>query len=237
MNFKAKKLYPETVKRYKNRKALHIKFIPKNLRYFDTSFRPLVNLIDDNRKGWMVSEQAIEHITNCLHIFCAECRNEHFHKDNIGIEDIEEVKTIRHNAILLFYYLLGAYAFSRNIKEDEKTLGIVDRRFDDMYQTIMKQSAGGDYFLLQFKDSQPVLVALPMNHGDPEYDENGLMINPTLRFVKVNRNIDDDWHKDDWHRIENDVDSDLNVFITPDNIPQSIYYIDKVSGKQKSIQW
>ena len=46
-----------------------------------------------------------------------------------------------------------------------------------------------------------------------------------------------DWHKDDWHRIENDVDSDLNVFITPDNIPQSIYYIDKVSGKQKSIQW
>ena len=156
---------------------------------------------------------------------------------NIGIEDIEEVRIIRHNAILLFYYLLGAYAFSGNGEEDAKTLGIADRKYDDMYQSVLKQSVGGDYFLLQFGDSQPILVALPMNHGDPEYDENGLMINPRLRFVKVNRAIGEDWHKDDWYTIENDLQSNMNVFITPETMPKSIQFIDKMTGEQKSIEW
>ena len=96
------------------------------------------------------------------------------------------------------------------------------RKKDQWFKSVMKLSNGGDYFLIAFTGGLQCLAALPMNHGDPEYDENGSMINPSLRFVKINRNITDDWHKDNWSSIEDDVLSDSNIYITPDNMPVKI---------------
>lgn len=76
-----------------------------------------------------------------------------------------------------------------------------------------------------------------MNHGTPEYDENGSMLNPTLRFVKIERVNVDDWHKDNWHSIEEDVQSDSNIYITPANKPEKIQFVDKKSGKCVDIEW
>ena len=225
---------PET-RNFNNTK--HVRFVPENEKFFDTAFTPLVNLLNVNVNGWSVSKKARNRIITCLNVFCAECRNEHFHKDNISIEDIDEVKTIRHNTMILFYYILGAYAFSGDAEKDKEVLGIKDRRYDEMYQAIMAQSAGGDYFILSFADDQQILCAFPMNHGAPEYDESGLMKNPKLRFVKVNRDIDDDWHNDNWSFIEDDTDSASNLYITPQNMPVKIQYVDKVSGKRIDIEW
>ena len=144
---------------------------------------------------------------------------------------------IRENTILLFYYVLGGFNFYGNKEKDYQVLGIVDRTFEDMYHTIMKQSNCGDYFLITFTDGLHCLAALPLNHGDPEYDENGSMINPSLRFVKINRNITDDWHKDNWSSIEDDVLSDSNIYITPDNMPVKIQYVNKISGERIIIDW
>ena len=126
---------------------------------------------------------------------------------------------------------------SYSIIHEDNLKPIVDRTFEDMYHAIMKQSNGGDYFLITFTDGLHCLAALPLNHGDPEYDENGSMINPSLRFVKINRNITDDWHKDNWSSIEDDVLSDSNIYITPDNMPVKIQYVNKISGERIIIDW
>ena len=215
----------------------HVKFIAENKAFFDTSFASLVNLLNSNEKDWNVSKQAKNRIITCLHVFCAECRNEHFHKENIGIEDIDEVNTIRNNTIVLFYYLLGGYRYFGSVKEDGMLLGIKDRKYDEMYKAIMAQSAGGDYFIIQFNGLQPVLAALPMNHGEVLYNEDGLMKNPRLRFYKLDRLPEEDSQTDDWHLIETDVISDRNIIITPDNMPTSIQYVEKISGRRVEITW
>ncbi len=215
----------------------HVRFIRENEVFFDTSFGPLVNLLNANRNGWLVSRQARNRIITCLLVFCAECRNEHFHKDNIDVEHFREVEIIRHNTVLLLYYLLGGYAFSGDVSADQKELGIKDRRFDEMYQAIMRQSIGGDYFILNLKDCKSWLVALPFNHGEIEYNEDGLIKNPQIRFVRINRSIEDDWHQDDWQSFEEGPSSESDILITPDNMPLSIQYIEKTSGKRKTIIW
>ena len=220
---------------WKGRKKRHVKFKPANQKYFDTTFAPLVNLIGDDESGWLISDGARSLIIAYLHIYCSECRNEHFHKDNIN--DFKEVDIIRNNTLLLFYYVLGGFKFFDNKSKDYQVLGILDRTYEDMYHAIMKLSNGGDYFLITFSDGSSSLVALPMNHGEPEYDENGLMINPNLRFVKIERDITDDWHKDNWHSIEEDVQSDSNIYITPANMPGKLQFVDKKSGKCVDIEW
>jgi len=215
----------------------HVRFVPENINFFDTSFGSMVNLLNVNANDWKVSKNAKNHIITCLNVFCEECRNKLFHKDNISIENCTEVEVIRHNTIILFYYLLGAYAYSGNIKQDREVLGIRDRFFDRMYQAIMERSAGGGYFILGFTNGKDILCALPINHGTPMYDENGSMNNPRLRFVRIDRNNYDDWHKDDWHRIEEDIQSDLNIYITPANVPEKIQYVDKITGERVDVEW
>ena len=230
-----KKKPDEFVDNWKGRSKRHVKFTPDNQKYFDTTFTPLVNLIGDYERGWNISEGGRNLVTTYLQVYCSECRNEHFHKDNIN--NLREVDIIRDNTILLFYYVLGGFNFYGNKEKDYQVLGIVDRSFEDMYHAIMKQSNGGDYFLITFTDGLLCLAALPMNHGNPEYDENGSMINPSLRFVKIDRNVTDDWHKDNWSSIENDVQSDSNIFITPDNMPAKIQYVNKVTGERVNVEW
>ena len=220
---------------WKGRSKRHVKFKPVNQRYFDTTFAPLANLIGDYESGWSISDGARSLIIAYLHIYCSECRNEHFHKDNIN--NLQEVDIIRKNTILLFYYVLGGFRFFDNKSKDYQVLGILDRTYEDMYHAIMKQSHGGDYFLITFSDGSSSFVALPMNHGDPEYDENGSMLNPNLRFVRIERDIADDWHKDNWCSIEEDVQSDSNIYITPANMPEKIQFVDKKSGKCVDIEW
>lgn len=35
----------------------------------------------------------------------------------------------------------------------------------------------------------------------------------------------------------NDVQSDSNIYITPDNIPVKIQYVNKISGERINIEW
>ena len=175
----------EFIDGFKGRNKRHVLFKEENIKYFDTTFTPLVNFIDDFEKGWSISTEAKNKIIAYLLTYCAECRNEHFHKDNIN--NIYEVDIIRSNTILLFYYLLGGLRLTGNISEDYKVLGIVDRSFEDMYHAITKKSSGGDYFILEYGDGDSILVALPMNHGKIEYDKNGLIKEKAIRFVKIKK--------------------------------------------------
>jgi len=96
-----------------NRNAKHIPFEQQYEKYFDTTFMPLVNFLDDFKDGWEISSDAVSLIATYLSMFCIECRNEHFHKDNISNTD--EVDKIRDNAWLLLYWTIGGIKLTNNI--------------------------------------------------------------------------------------------------------------------------
>lgn len=216
----------------KNRSQVRISSTTKD--YFDTTLGSLIYALHDYKNGWDISDKTINIISAWLLMYSKECRNDHFHKDNIN--DINEVKTIRNNTFLLLYYIIGGYNFSRNVKGEKKLLGIIDKSYNYMYHEIMRYG-GGNYFLLFFEEKKPIYVALPMPRENQHYDEDGVMINPSLRFVRLDRSIDVDWHNDDWSEIQNEYSDEKTIFLKPDNMPLHIKYIDKVTNEQTDITW
>ena len=205
-----------------------------NRKFYDTSFAALVYMLQDYGSGWAVSDRAKDVISALLLTYSDECRNEHLHKDNLY--DISEVETIRNKTYLLLYYVLGGYNFSRSGLNEHSLLGVVDNSFENLYRAIMECGCG-NYYYLSFSSNSPLLVALPMEQALPEYDKNGLMINPSLRFVKVPRENIEDWHKDNWGEIELEHSDEKTIIVGRDTMPVAVQYIDKVTGKTEDLSW
>ena len=214
------------------RNIKHVRFDINNKDYFDTTFSALVHFINDNQSGWCVSDGARNRITTLLLVYCDECRNEHFHKDNIN--DPEEVKKIRDNTLLLLYYLLGAYNISLYIDDEKQSLGFIDLHYYYLYKALMKERGG--YLLLSYKGDSDILVAVPMNQEHPRFDRNGDLINKKIRTIRIKRKNIKDWKKDDWLEIEADFSSDKLLYITPDNIPNKVERFDKLTAEFKNIK-
>ena len=211
-----------------------VKVFPGNQDCFDISFAALVHMVKEYNNGWTVSPAASDVISALLLTYCDECRNEHFHKDNIS--SIQEVEVIRDNTYLLLYYLLGGYNYAKNGLDEFRILGIVDNSFDRMYRAIMRFGAG-NYYLLKFDTEEPILVALPMAQEMPDYNEDGIMKDPSLRLVKIARSLEDDWHLDNWSEIEQEHSIEKTIILTPENMPASVTYINKMTGNTTAVMW
>lgn len=224
---------PQNFTYLEGRTARHVKFETGLERYFDTTFAALVNLLDDNENGWNVSKGAKNAITVRLAIYCDECRNEHFHKDNINT--IVEVENIRKNTLLLFYYVLGGYKLTDKYDEDNEELQIIDRSFEELYNKIM-QFGCGEYYILEFSDGEEILVAMPMGQENPSYDDNGSLKNTSIRFVKTSRSLTEDWHSDNWSAFECERNPENTIYVTPENVPSKIIYLNKLTNKRTTIK-
>ncbi len=220
---------------FNGRNAPHIRLVQANEPYFDTAFGPLVNLLDDYKNGWAISPGAVNRITTYLSIYCDECRNQHFHKDNIS--NIQEVETIRHNTYLLLFWLIGGFRISNNNEEVKAILGIPDMTYDNFYWAVRKNSGGGSYFTISFAQQAPILVAMPMHQEEAKINEYGKLVNTSLRFIRIHRNDAEGWENDDWHTIEEDMTSENVILVTPDHMPDSLILINKMNGERTPIIW
>lgn len=220
---------------FNGRRAPHIPLTQGNEPYFDTTFSPLVNLLDDYKNGWTISSGAVNRITTYLSIYCDECRNQHFHKDNIS--SIQEVEKIRHNTYLLLFWLIGGFRISNNNEEVKAILGIPDMTFDNFYWAVRKNSSGGSYFIISFAQQPPELVAMPMHQEEAKINEYGQLIDTNLRFIRIHRDDATGWENDDWHMIEKDTTSEDVILATPEHIPESLIQIDKMNGERTPITW
>lgn len=203
----------------------HLPFTERNLPYFDTTFKSLVNLLRQNTKGWIVSEGALQKITAYLNTYCQECRNEHFHIDNI--DDPNEVNAIKYNTYFLMFLLLGGYRLDEDETKNKEILGVVDKSFDSLYIHIMSKYGIGHFYRIHFKNKAPVLAALPMTQDNPEYDDSGKLINTNIRFVIA---TDDEFRNPDiadWRRYESDYTPQDVLLITDENMPEEIYLINR----------
>ena len=211
-----------------------VKVNSSNQKYYDTSFAALVYMLHDYSSCWAVSPHAKDVISALLLTYSDECRNEHFHKDNIY--DIKEVEIIRDKTYLLIYYVLGGYDFSKSGQSERSLLGIIDNSFEMLYRRIMEYGPG-NYYYLHFDSEIPAFVALPMQQESPNYDNNGLITNASLRFVKTGRKSIENWRMDNWGQIEAELSDDKTVIVTRNNMPSSVTYVDKITGQTTDIKW
>lgn len=231
---KAKKMPGEFRNNPEQISKTQVRVRPGNRVHYDTTFAALVYALQGYKTGWSVSSQSKDVISAWLLNYSDECRNEHLHKENIY--DIAEVETIRTKTYLLMYYVLGGYNFAKNGQNVKNLLGILDNSIENMYHKIMEYGPG-NYFYISFSSDSQLLVALPTHQRPPVYDQNGLLKNPSLRFVIIPRKSLDDWRKDDWGSIEAEDADEKTVTLTRNNMPTGVEYIDKISGKSTPLEW
>ncbi len=131
------------------------------LRYFD--------------KMWSVSECGKEYIFKCLEDFRGSCRNSHFHKDNIDSTNYATVERIRNNTHVCLYYLLGGFKLLDSENEKSKQLGILDYRFENLFQEIWQKRRR--YFSAKFSDDSEVVICYLNNDLNTIFNEAGVLTN------------------------------------------------------------
>lgn len=190
--------------------------------YFDITLAPMIWFLHDNVNGWNISDAGRLTVHSFLLNFAADCRNDHFHKDNI--DDFCVVSRIRNNALLIIYLLLGGYKLTGNHTSDCKALGIGD---DKMYKKIQELPRGITKFIVYF-DGQSPIKAYRLSTQEPTvYDDNGSVGASKIRFVSVDEFSGDEYD----HAMQGEYKS-REFTLRNDNMPVKISYIN---GRQEEI--
>ena len=187
----------------------------------------MINFLGHNKNGWNVSCDT--YIISCLSDYKSSCRNEHFHKDNIY--DYATVKRIRNNTILIFYYLLGGYKLTNDIKIDYSLLGIESDSFDRLYKKMQKIYRGKKRFILQFGNNEMKVIRL-FGQRLPIYDENGSLKKSAIYFYPIDKFGEDDYD----YACYNPKSSTL-LIIDKDNLPEKVWWYDINRNERYPVEW
>lgn len=193
--------------------------------YFDITLAPMIWFLHDNVNGWEISDAGRLVIHSFLLNFAADCRNDHFHKDNI--DDFCVVSRIRNNAILITYLLLGGYKLTGSHQKDIVALGIDDDSFDRMYKKIRELPRGISKFVVYFEGQKPIKAYRHFTQEPTIYDDNGSVATSRIRFVAVNEFCSDEYD----HAMQGEY-REREFTLRKDNIPAKISYIN---GRQEEI--
>ena len=193
--------------------------------YFDTTLTPMIWFLRENVNGWEISDEGQLTVHDFLLNFASECRNDHFHKDNI--DDFGVVSHIRNNAILIIYLLLGGYKLTGDHQNDIKALGIYDDSFDRMYKKIQAIPRGVNKFVIYFDGQEPIKAYRYFMQEPTIYDDNGSVTASKVRFIAV-----DKFESDECDRAMHGEYQEREFTLRRDNIPTKISYIN---GQQKEV--
>ena len=179
----------------------------------------MIWFLKENINGWNISEEGKNFVCSCLFSYGKVCRNDHFHKDNIFINDLTDVHHIRNNTLILMYMLLGGYKLSSKTSNDYIMLGIKNHSFDNLYKRLSKIPPSVRKFYLKFND-EDIMVVRHHEQEPVQYDSDGSLNKSSIRFIHVNSF--DNFNYEDI--LENSSKKD-EIFITKDNIPENIWYV------------
>ena len=200
-------------------------FEQKFKEYFDITLVPMIWFLYDNVNGWNISDAGRLTTHNFLLNFASDCRNDHFHKDNI--DDFGVVSRIRNNAILIIYLLLGGYKLTGNHLRDCKALGIDDDSFDRMYKKIQELPKGITKFVIYFDDQVSIRAYRHYVQEPTVYDCKGSVGISKIRFILV-----DEFSDDEYNRAMQGEYKAREFSLRNDNMPAKISYIN---GRQEEI--
>jgi len=187
--------------------------------YFDTTMMPMIWFVHDNENGWNISSEGRLTVHTFLLNFADECRNDHFHKDNI--DDFEVVTRIRNNALLLVYLLIGGYKLTGNLQDDKNALGIIDDSFNRLYRKIQDLPRGISEFIVYYRDQEPLKAYRHFVQEPTVYDDMGAVSASKTRFVAV-----DEFSHDEYDQAMQGKYPAKEFYLSADNIPEKISYIN-----------
>lgn len=193
--------------------------------YFDTTLAPMIWFLHDNVNGWNISDEGRLTVHSFLLNFADACRNDHFHKDNI--DDFEVVLSVRNNAILIIYLLLGGYKLTGNHMNDCEVLGIDDDSFDRLYKKIQGFPKSVNKFIVYFHNQVPVKAYRHYTQEPTIYDNNGSVHASKIRFVSV-----DEFSGDEYDRAMQGEYKSREFTLRNDNMPAKVSYI---CGRQEEV--
>lgn len=199
-----------------------IRFLPQNKKYFDTTMVPMIWFLYDNDR-YLVSADGRDTIHELLLRYSQECRNEHFHKENIEI--FNEVKAIRNNTYLILYCLLGGCKLLDR-KESKKELGIIDKRYEQLYKRMIEISKSVRKFYIKFEGQEEKLAYRLIDQEKPKYDLYGFLVLSDIKFVSEKNYTD----------IENEGEMVPDIIIDRNNIPEKIWFV-KYGGERVPISF
>lgn len=205
-----------------NTKRLQIRFLSQNKKYFDISLAPMIWFLKDNNR-YHISEEGITTVHTLLLQYRQECRNEHFHKDNI--ESFEEVKAIRNNTYLLIYFLLGGCKLLET-EDSKNALGIINNRYEQLYKRIIEIPKSVRKYIIKFPEQEEKIVYRLIKQDKPKYDPYGFLILSNIKFISADLYTD----------IEDEDEMIPDIIIDKENIPEKIWYLT-YSGKKVLIEW
>ena len=187
---KDKKMYLDNNSRENpdNKGHYQISFIPESEQYFDTSLGSLIWFLHDYKNLWCLSKQSFDYIfgiNGILQKYKQECRNEHFHKDNIY--DYKKVERIRNNTILLFFLILGSIK-DKTIVDQLYKLYQQDETatFDTICRKLMRIPESQMNFFIQFEGEPEIQAIKVLDQPEPSYDDEGSLKDTKIIFAKVN---------------------------------------------------
>ncbi len=196
----------------------HVRFVSKYKEYFDIALTPLINCLHDN--GLLVlSDEANDYVYEILKKYGQECRNDHFHKDNI--DNYEEVKIIRQNTYLIMFLLLGGTSITLHENEGKLALGFVNDSFSELYKKIITIPTHV-VIILQYGDTKYRLRRNELKEVKVKYDEIGLMEDNYIEFFFADKSL------------EEIQESEPDLLLSPDNMPVRAWY-EKYGGEQIEI--
>lgn len=194
--------------------------------YFNITLSPMIWFLHDNINGWELSKDGRDKVHKLLLCFAQDCRNDHFHKDNI--DDFLIVKRIRNNTIMIAYLLLGGYKHSGNDKTDQELLGIIDDSYDRLYKRVQELPRGISKFIVRFNDGRTIKAYRHFYQAETSYSVEGSVSKSVIRFVEVN-----EFSSDNYDRAMEGNLSENEFLISCNRIPDYIAYIN---GRNEEVQ-
>ena len=231
---KAKK-YKKDNPNYRNNPALlpkqkvpQVLFKTENEKHFDIALAPLIWFLHDHANGWHISTKGREVAHGYLQNYSQECRNEHFHKDNIY--NFNDVIRIRNNTLILLYLLIGGCKMSGSSEEDYKLLGIKDDSYNRLYKKLKEITRSVKNFYLEFESGAEVKTVRLYSQERPSYDANG-DVQSEIIFVKV-----DDFHIEDYDKFLANISEEDKVILSKNNMPQKVWLV-KRGAERCLVEW
>lgn len=193
--------------------------------YFNITLSPMIWFLHDNVNGWEISETGREIVHSFLLSFAQDCRNDHFHKDNI--DEFSVVTRIRNNTILIAYLLLGGYKLSGSHQKDYELLGIIDDSFGRLFRKIQMLPRGMIKFIICFEDKEAIKAYRHFTQEQTVYDENGSVVASRIKFVEV-----DKFDGDEYDNAMQGKYTAKEFYISQSNMPTRISY---TNGRNEEI--
>lgn len=211
-----------------NKKVSQVLFKTENEKHFDIALAPLIWFLHDNVNGWHISAKGREVAHSYLQNYSQECRNEHFHKDNIY--NFNDVVRIRNNTLILLYLLIGGCKMSGSLEEDYKLLGIKDDSYNRLYKKLKEIDRSVKNFYLEFESSVEIKTVRLYSQERPSYDANG-DVQSKIIFVKV-----DDFCIEDYDKFLANISEEDKVILSRNNMPQKVWIV-KCGAERSFVEW